>query len=199
VSKQGQTLALTHFNHVEQQVTLAATTAALIVAADALLIGTYVGVIKDFKPFPALGVVWGGLFAGGGVLLIVAFLLALWAALPRLRDSSPGVIPAVQNLLFFEKLRQLSFQEYYTQFCQTSERQWDVELLFQVHAKSQWLATIFRRIRWALVCTMVGTVLALGVICLKARSLPSGQPPPTAQQPTASSVHCTYASGRAYA
>jgi hypothetical protein len=93
ISQRGYELALVHFNHVEQQVALATTTAGLIVAADALLLGAYVSVSKDYKTFSTLGATFPGIvFMLAGALIVAGLSCALVAVHPNIKLFGKGKI-----------------------------------------------------------------------------------------------------------
>ena len=93
ISQRGYELALVHFNHVEQQVALATTTAGLIVAADALLLGAYVSVSKDYKTFSTLGATFPGIvFLLAGALIVAGLSCALVAVHPNIKLFGKGKI-----------------------------------------------------------------------------------------------------------
>jgi hypothetical protein len=171
LSLRGRELALAHFNHVEQQVTLAATTAGLIVAADALIIGAYVTVVKEYKVFKELGTsleVVG--FAAGGGMLILGFVLALLAAFPNV--SFKWFRMAVDSVFFFGKIGSQSFDAYLRDFQERDQAQeLDQELLSQIWAKSRWLLKIFRFIQGAIACTLAGTLLIVVILLVVAPRL----------------------------
>jgi len=161
MSHRGRELAVTHFNHVEQQVALATTTAGLIVAADALIIAVYLTVVRDLQIFAKLaGSLTGIVFAIGGALFIVGLLFALAAAFPNIRAGWFQM--DVDNLFFFGTIARLPFSDYSRHFIAHDRAQTlDMELLSQVWAKSRWLVRMFRFLQVAIGCTVAGTILTV--------------------------------------
>jgi hypothetical protein len=175
LSQRGQELALMHFNHVEHQVALAATTAGLIVAADALLIGAYVTLIKNYAIFRVFGL-WaeGILFGMGGGFLVIGFLCALFAVFPNIRFASFQY--TVENVLFFGWIGKQEFSDYVRVFLSKDAGdggEIDKELLYQIWGKSRWLARMFRFIQLAVLCTILGTLIIVGVLLVSGYKLPS--------------------------
>ena len=161
LSQRGRELALTHFNHIEQQVALATTTAGLIIAADALIIAVYLAAVKDFQIFHKLGGSIPGIaFGAGGVLFILGLLFALAAAFPNIRAGWFQM--SADNLFFFGTIARLSFADYSSSFIGHDRAQTlDLELLSQVWAKSRWLVRMFRFLQAAIGCTVAGTILTV--------------------------------------
>ena len=174
LSPRGRELALAHFNHVEQQVSLAATTAGLIVAADALLLGGYIAVTKDYKVLSTFGpTVPGILYAVAGGLVVLGFLFALFAVFPNIKFASLQF--TVENVLFFGWVGKQEFDNYLNTFVEKDSNnglELDRELLWQVWGKSRWLNKMFAFIQLAVLCTIVGTVLTCGVLIAYGRLLP---------------------------
>jgi hypothetical protein len=174
LSQRGRELALAHFNHVEQQVSLAATTAGLIVAADALLLGAYVAISKDYKVFNTLGVSIGGLlYVASGCLIVLGFLFALFAVFPNIRFEALQY--TVENVLFFGWVGKQEFSRYFMTFIEKDKQngeELDRELLWQVWKKSSWLNSMFTFIQLAVLCTIAGTFLSCVVLLAVGQQLP---------------------------
>lgn len=175
LSPRGREIALMHFNHVEQQVSLAATTAGLIVAADALIIGAYVSIIKDYTIFKVFGLwIEGIAFGIGGAFLVAGFLCALFAVFPNVRFASFQY--TVENVVFFGWIGKQGFSEYLQTFLSkdtgTSE-ELDKELLYQIWGKSRWLTRMFKFIQLAVLCTILGTIIVVVVLLISGYKLPA--------------------------
>ncbi len=174
LSNRGRELSLAHFNHVEQQVSLAATTAGLIVAADALLLGGYIAVTKDYQVFSTFGQTTPGiLYAVAGGLIVLGFLFALFAVFPNIKFASLQF--TVENVLFFGWVGKQKFDKYLNTFVEKDAKaglELDRELLWQVWGKSCWLNKMFTFIQLAVLCTILGTVLTCGVLIAYGRLLP---------------------------
>lgn len=164
-----------HFNHVEQQVSLAATTAGLIVAADALLIGAYVNLVKSYTIFKIFGLwIEGIAFGIGGAFLVVGFLCALFAVFPNIRFASFQY--TVENVVFFGWIGKRGFSEYLQTFLSKDAgngEELDKELLYQVWGKSRWLTRMFKFIQLAVLCTILGTLIVVTVLLLSGYKLPA--------------------------
>ena len=168
LSSRGRELALAHFNHVEQQVSLAATTAGLIVAADAILIGGYMTAAKDCRIFnsPAESFTEAALLAMfllAGIFIVCGFLSALYAVYPNIRSKTHKALFPVHNVMFFGWIGKQDFHSYCQMFTNKDGcdgRGLDLELLGQVWGKSEWLREMFRFIQLAVFCTIAGTTLA---------------------------------------
>ncbi len=174
LSDRGRELALAHFNHVEQQVSLAATTAGLIVAADALLLGGYIAVTKDYKVLSTFGTTAPGIaYAAAGGLIVFGFLFALFAVFPNIKFASLQF--TVENVLFFGWVGKQDFDKYLKTFVDKdlgNGQELDRELLWQVWGKSRWLNKMFTFIQLAVLCTILRTALTCGVLIAYGRLLP---------------------------
>lgn len=163
LSERGREVALMHFEHVEQQVSLAATTAGLIVAADALIIGAYISIVTAFQVFADSSLSWTSLLFGiSGALLVAGFLFALFAVFPNIRFASFRY--AVDNVVFFGWIGNQHFDDYLRTFVEKDAgtgQELDRELLYQVWGKSRWLIRMFRFIQLAVLCTIVATLIVV--------------------------------------
>lgn len=98
--KDAYELAVVNYGHIEQQANLAATKAALLVAAQALLGATYVSVAKDFGVFYYYkDSVLSLSFGLAGAFILLAFLLSLYAIFPKSKADSN------RDLLFFASIK----------------------------------------------------------------------------------------------
>ena len=163
LSERGKEIALMHFDHVEQQVSLAATTAGLIVAADALIIGAYVSVVSENQIFTGTSFSLSDLsFGFGGLLLVLSFLFALFAVFPNIRLASFRY--TIENVVFFGWIGTQRFDDYFQTFIEkgagTGEAL-DRELLYQIWGKSRWLTRMFRFIQLAVLCTITATLIVV--------------------------------------
>jgi hypothetical protein len=163
LSDESAKLALAFFSHVEQQISLATTTAYWIVAADALLIWGYLLVIKEFNVFHDWPDVKGYLIAASfwvaGILLIAGLCFSFWAACPRIDASDDS--PDTSGIFFYGRIAELEdARAYITAFHGIqSDRQFHHELLSQVYEKSKWLKGMCRCTRIAIWCTVGATGL----------------------------------------
>ena len=166
LSKRGQELALCHFNHVEQQVALAAATAGLVVAATALILGAYITIIKEFKIFHVLGfTTQGAAFVSAGGLIVLGFLFALYAVIPNIK--SIFINRTVDNILFFGWIGKQKVTVYQDEFHKADDLgdvEFDRVILEQIWGKSRWLNRMFRFIQISVLCTFFGTIIAIIVI-----------------------------------
>ena len=174
LSQYGREVALLHFNHVEQQVSLAATTSGLIVAADALMIGAYIAVVKDYAIFKVFGLwIEGIMFAVGGGLLVAGFLCALFAVFPNIRFASFQY--TVENVVFFGWIGKQDFSDYLRTFLSKDSgesEELDKELLYQIWGKSRWLNRMFKFIQLAVLSTILGTIIIATVLLISGYKLP---------------------------
>lgn len=170
LSERGREIALMHFDHVEQQVSLAATTAGLIVAADALIIGAYIAIVTELQIFTGAGISWRDIIFGvGGALLVIGFLFALFAVFPNIRLASFRY--TIENVVFFGWIGSQRFDDYMRTFLEKDAgtgQELDRELLYQIWGKSRWLARMFRFIQLAVLCTIAATVIVVATIVVGA-------------------------------
>jgi hypothetical protein len=194
LSQWGKQVAVTHFEHVERQVALAATKASLLVAASALIIGAFLRAITDFRIFETLGWNdrWSIAFAAGGLLLVLGFLLALIAIIPKSKAEEP-------NALYYGWIGSASLEQYRRQFLsEDAGKKLDENLLRQIWGKSKWLKRMFRFTLYSIWCTIIGALLCLLVLVVNAPRLPElgaktpasqheapANNPPIMQQPNA--------------
>ena len=158
-------IALAHFEHVEKQVGLATTTAALIVTATALLLNAYLLIAKNFDMFTAsksLGE--REAFFVSGVSLVVGAILSLIAVFPNL-SSRWFALSDIQSLLFFGTVGQMSRDEYLGRFEYTGKNNgFDREILVQTWAKSRWLIRMFRFTQAGIVFVIAGAIIGACVL-----------------------------------
>lgn len=163
LSERGQEIALMHFEHVEQQVSLAATTAGLIVAADALIIGAYINIASAFQVFADVSLTWTSLLFGiSGALLVTGFLFALFAVFPNIRFARFHY--TIENVVFFGWIGSQRFDDYLRTFIEKDDGTGEGlnrELLYQIWGKSRWLTRMFRFIQLAVLCTIVATLIVV--------------------------------------
>jgi len=151
-------------------VTLAATTAALIVAADALIIGAYVSLIKDYKLFQQAGSSFRGhqaVLILAGVCIVGGFFCALYAVYPKIGSRSPD-----PNVLFFgwiaEQRSAAGYVRAYLEKDAGTGHELYEALLYQVYEKSHSLKRIFRFIQLAIALTMLRTLIVGFVVLTSA-------------------------------
>jgi hypothetical protein len=110
LSETARRLALAYFDHVEHQVGLAATTAGLIVATNALLIGAQVTIVKELHVFQSQWSPASWLFISSAICFTIALLTALAAAFPNLRLHYARTTH-VKNVFFFGSISHPFFDE----------------------------------------------------------------------------------------
>jgi hypothetical protein len=146
--------------HIEAQVVFGDTKAALIVAADAILITGYVGGIKEFGLAGMLSRSTVVLLIASLVILVVGLILALIAVMPNSqhwRKSSKGM----DSLLLFSKIaRYDSSKEYADDFSRLHEEALRNEILSQVYGKSRWALSKYKVIWWSIALTIISVSLA---------------------------------------
>ena len=173
LSERGRELTLAHFNHVEQQVSLAATTAGLIVAADALLLRGYLSLTKEYDIFSIFGASLPGfLYGAAGGLIVFGLLFALFAVFPNIKFTTLQY--SVKNVLFFGWVGEQNFNEYLAAFVEKDKqdgKELDRELMWQIWRKSRWLSKMFICIQLAVLCTILGTALTCSVLLMYGRFL----------------------------
>ena len=161
LSDVGFSLAVTNYGHIEQQATLAVTKAALLVAAQALLGGTYVAVAKDYKIFQKFAwTVEGWAFALAGFAILTAFLFSLYAILPKSKPDSKD------DVLFFASINDnfSSPSAFARAYFQMDQNGFDMLLLENIYGKACWLRRHFNSVRISIACTFVGTVVAVAAV-----------------------------------
>jgi hypothetical protein len=145
--------------HVEAQVVFGDTKAALIVAADAILITGYVAGIKEFGLAGMLSRSTVVLLIVSLVILVSGLILALIAVMPSRRHwrSSAGL----NSVLLFSKIaRYKTAEEYAADFNGLTEESLDNEILFQIHGKSTWALFKYKVIWWSVLLTIISVSLA---------------------------------------
>jgi hypothetical protein len=171
--KNTREMLVIHFNHVEQQVALAITTSALVVAANALILGGYITIAKEWQVFSKLGPVSGYFFFLSGVYLILGLLFSLLAVYPNIKSLTKNA--PVIDIFFFGKVGSYSsFGQYLNEFDKcASENRLDQEMLFQVWGKSKFLRDVFKKVQCSVAFTMIGTGLGAIVLFVSCRYLNS--------------------------
>lgn len=147
--------------HVESQVVFGDTKAALIVAADAILITGYIAGIKEFG---LTGMLYPGTvkcLIASLVLLIAGLILALIAVMPNRRHWRKRASNGMDSLLLFSKIaRYDSFTEYAEAFSKLDEESLSNEILSQVYGKSRWALHKYKVIWWSVLLTIMSVSLA---------------------------------------
>lgn len=154
LTPEGHALLINHFNHVEQQVSLAINTGVLIVAANTLIINAYFTVAKDWAIYTKHSDSWACIvFTISGFYLLEALLLSLIAVFPNVKSTHP---PDVRDVFFFGRIAELEFKEYEREFRDADKRQQlEREMAFQIQGKSKFLRGVFKYIQASLACTWV--------------------------------------------
>lgn len=145
--------------HVEAQVVFGDTKAALIVAADAILITGYVTGIKEFGlagMFYRFTVVWLIVCL---IILVAGLILALIAVMPNWRHWRPST-DMHSPLLFSSIAEHQSPQAYAEAFNELPEESLSNEILFQVYGKSKWALFKYKIILCSVLLTIVSVSLA---------------------------------------
>jgi hypothetical protein len=167
LTQRAQAVALTHFEHVERQVQLAATKASLIVAAVALMLNAYVKVANDYEIFFNLDIVAGRWFMLGGVLLIVGLIAALLAVFPKTWSRSPYV-----KVLYYASVAATPEQRYIDVFYRKTDAALDEELLREVYGKSRWLRCMFFLTSLSIGAIVLGIAICVLVLVQHGHCLP---------------------------
>jgi 4-amino-4-deoxy-L-arabinose transferase-like glycosyltransferase len=184
----GRDIALAHFDHLESQASLCATSAGLVVTADSLILAAFVQIAATYHIFT---VQWSWLaipYAIAGVLVVVGMVVALLAIVPNVKGKryteSPDVLffgwigePRHGSTLEGDKE---NFKEYAQRFVQvdrgsSSRANLDKALLYQNYRKSAWIRRAFARLFMAISYTIAGTTMATSVVL--ALTLPLGYQP----------------------
>ena len=155
LTPEGHALLINHFNHVEQQVSLAINTGVLIVAANTLLISAYFTVAKDWAIYTKHSDSWASIvFSVSGFYLLEALLLSLIAVFPNVKSTPPA---DVWDVFFFGKIAAApEFKHYERAFRDADSRQeLEREMAFQIWGKSRFLRGVFEYIQASLACTWV--------------------------------------------
>jgi hypothetical protein len=147
--------------HVEAQVVFGDTKAALIVAADAILITGYVAGIKEFGLAGMLSHSTILLLIVSLVILVAGLVLALIAVMPNRRHWRASGAITMDSLLLFSKIAQYeSSQEYAADFSRLNEESLGNEMLSQVYGKSRWALLKYKIIWWSVLLTIISVSLA---------------------------------------
>jgi hypothetical protein len=166
--ERAQTIALTHFEHVERQVQLAATKASLIVAADALMLNAYLKAITDYEVFMALSGIPLRWFSLGGGFLVVGFVAALLAVFPKTWGGG-----GIDNVLFYGSIARSNEQVYINSFWSNARAgKLDDALLLQIHGKSGWLKKMFMLTSISIISIIAGTCICAVVLGEHVNMLP---------------------------
>jgi hypothetical protein len=163
-------LAVVNYGHIEQQATLAATKASLLVAAQALLGATYVGVAKDFGIFFYYkGSLLGLAFGAAGAFILISFILSLYAIFPKSKADNDA------DLLFFASIKDnfTSSEDYVKAYFGATRAELDRQLLENIHGKACWLRRNFGLIRASILMTFLGASLAACSVALMSPGLRS--------------------------
>lgn len=145
--------------HVEAQVVFGDTKAALIVAADAILITGYVTGIKEFGLAGMLSRFTIAWLIACLIILVAGLILALIAVLPNHRHWRRG--SGMNSLLLFSKIAQYeSSQAYAEDFNRLNEESLGNEILYQVHGKSGWALFKYKIIWLSVLLTIISVSLA---------------------------------------
>jgi hypothetical protein len=170
LSGKGQAVALMHFDHVEKQVALAVTKAALLVAASAFIVGAYVRVMVVLHIFEALGPTDLStiLFIIGGAFLMIGFTCALVAVFPKRGRGD------LANALYYGWVSSVLFDEYKTQFQKNdAEDELDENMLRQIWSKSNWLDRMFWYTAASIWCIIIGSWFCIVALAFGLNHLPS--------------------------
>jgi hypothetical protein len=147
--------------HIEAQVVFGDTKAALIVAADAILITGYIAGIKEFGLAGMLSRSTVMLLIASLVILVAGLILALIAVMPNPRHWRKSASMGMDSLLLFSKIaRYDSAKEYVDDFSRLHEESLNNEILSQVYGKSRWALYKYKVIWWSVGLTIISVSLA---------------------------------------
>ena len=144
--------------HVESQVVFGDTKAALIVAADAILITGYIAGIKEFGLAGMLSpsTIWW--LTASLFILVAGLVLALVAVMPSFRHWRAGA--GMNSVLLFSKIaRYKNAEDYAAEFNGLDEEALSNQILSQIYGKSKW-ALLKYKIIW---CSVLLTILSLSL------------------------------------
>lgn len=145
--------------HVESQVVFGDTKAALIVAADAILITGYVTGIKEFGLAGMLSRPTIVALIVSLIILVAGLVFALVAVLPSRLHWRPT--EQMNSLLLFSKIaRYESPEKYATDFNRLNEESLSDHILSQVYGKSRWALFKYKIIWWSVLFTIISVSLA---------------------------------------
>ena len=145
--------------HVEAQVVFGDTKAALIIAADAILITGYVAGIKEFGLAGILSYSTVVLLIVSLIILVGGLVAALIAVMPYRGHWRPSA--GISSVLLFSQIaRYKSPQEYAADFCGMDDESLCNEILFQIYGKSRWALYKYKVIWWSVLFTIISVSLA---------------------------------------
>lgn len=146
---------------VEAQVVFGDTKAALIVAADAILITGYIAGIKEFGLAGMLSRSTMMLLIASLVILVAGLILALVAVMPNAKHWLKSTRKDMDSPLLFSKIARYKSQELYAAaFSRLDEESLGKEILSQVYGKSRWALFKFKIIFCSVLLTIISVSLA---------------------------------------
>lgn len=147
--------------HIESQVVFGDTKAALIVAADAILVTGYIAGIKEFGLAGLLSRFTVALLVVSLVILVAGLILALIAVMPNPQHWRKSASMSMDSPLLFSKIaRYDSAKDYAEEFSRLDEESLSNEILSQVYGKSRWALFKYKVIWWSVLLTIISVALA---------------------------------------
>lgn len=182
LTHEGWELALVQYDHVEQQSSLAATKATILVAVQAIVGGTYVTLAKDcsvFTSFQNKPLAFFE-FSLAGLFLLSGLIAALAAILPKHQPDDAS------DVLFFAAIRLHCCSEHYwkTYLEKDASGLLGRDLIENIYGKSKWLAKNFLWIKTSIWLLILATLFAVWSIFLEG-SFKDLQCKPDSAAPTA--------------
>ena len=145
--------------HVEAQVVFGDTKAALIVAADAILITGYIAGIKEFGLAGMLSPATIWWLTASLFILVAGLVLALVAVMPSFRHWRAK--PDMNSVLLFSNIaRYKTAEKYAAEFNGLDEESLSNQILFQVYGKSKWALLKYKIIGCSVLLTIISLSLA---------------------------------------
>ena len=147
--------------HIEAQVIFGDTKAALIVAADAILITGYIAGIKEFGLAGVFSRPTVTLLIAALIILVAGFILSLIAVMPSSGHWRKSARMDSNSLLLFSRIARYSTaKEYAEAFGRLDEESLNNEILSQVYGKAGWALYKYKVIWWSVLLTIVSVSLA---------------------------------------
>jgi hypothetical protein len=159
LTHEGWELALVQYDHVEQQSSLAATKATILVAVQAIVGGTYVTLAKDcsvFTSFQSKPLAFFE-FSLAGILLMAGLIAALAAIFPKHRPDDKS------DVLFFAAIRlHCCSEHYWKKYLEKDDAGLlGRDLIENIYGKSKWLAKNFLWIKTSILLLIMATLFAV--------------------------------------
>ena len=164
MSELKEKIGLELFNHIEGQVEFGDTKAALLVAADAILIGAYLSVVGEFGLTQRISRISVAIIILASLIIMIAYSLSLWTIIPNPKHGK------INSLLLYSYIATFDNPEdFVREFLDVEEDELRNEILRDVYGKSKWAHRKFTLLRWAVLLT--GTSVVLVIIALLLETL----------------------------